>query len=145
MKKVIAAISIMALIMLAACGSNETSGKRVDLPKMDSPTGAVAGISQEPEPTPASEPEEKGPSAAEAMQDLRSNPETVEQPTAKSGNFYPPVAVKGEGRDALKEKTRALFQQNEQELDVEADNDFGPRYADESDLPGDYGSDRFDD
>lgn len=141
-KKVFALLIIMSLVMLAGCSKNETSGKRADVPKMNSPTGAVAGIQQEPV---KEVKEEKGPSAAEAVQELRSNPETVETPTAKSGNFYPPVDVTGEGRDALKEKTRALFQQNDQDLDVEADTAFGPRYADESDLPGDYGSDRFDD
>lgn len=152
MKKVIVALCLM--MFLVACGSSSsTSGKRVGIPKVDSPTGAVVGVPDDSKTEVSAsseevkEPEQKsGKNAADALKEYKetASTETV-PPSAKSGNFYPEITVKGEGRDALKEKTRALFQQSDLDVDAEADSDFGPRYADEGDLPGEYGSGRFDD
>ena len=102
-------VALSLLIMLTACGEPEVTGRRVAIPDSSTPTAAAVA-------PPTSSPNtETGISAAEALADLKSGEsiETVETTTSdeKSGTFYPPVAVTGTGKDALKEKTRALFQQ----------------------------------
>jgi hypothetical protein len=75
------------------------------------------------------------------LKELQESPEsTVEE--SKTGSFYPPVAVTGTEREALKEKTRALFTQSSYDPNVEADDEFGARYHDSdgdlTNLPDNY-------
>lgn len=117
----IVAIATLALL-LTACGS-DTQGKRVATPEISGMT--TVDTTAEPE-TPTGE---TGKTAAEALKDIEameSVPSTNNNPT--SGTFYPPVVTDKTGEDALKEKTRALFQKPVYDPNIEADDEFGPRY-----------------
>ncbi len=121
----IVAITALALL-LAACGS-DTQGKRVATPEISGMT--TVDTTAEPT-TPTGE---TGKTAAEALKELESIgsvPST--ENNQKEGTFYPPVVTDKTGEDALKEKTRALFQKPVYDPGVEADDDFGPRYGDAS-------------
>ena len=60
-------------------------------------------------------------------------------PGAKTGTFYPPVKVTGTGKDALKEKTKALMSGGTAAPENDADKEFGPKYhssdGDSTNLP----------
>ena len=115
MNKGVMLVALSLLIMLTACGESEVTGRRVAIPDSSTPTAAVVA--------PPQTSSETGTSAAEALADLKSGKpiETTETLTndPKTGTFYPPVAVTGSGADALKEKTRALFEQEIYVPDVE--------------------------
>lgn len=118
----IAAITALALL-LTACGS-DTQGKRVATPEISGMTTVDTTAE------PATPTGETGKTAAEALKELEnieSAPSTINN--QKEGTFYPPVVTDKTGKDALKEKTRALFQKPIETPNVEADDDFGPRYA----------------
>jgi PBP1b-binding outer membrane lipoprotein LpoB len=128
MKKL--AILIVALatlaILLTGCGS-DTQGKRVATPEISGMTTVDTKAE------PATLTGETGKTAAEALKELESiesAPST--ENNQKEGTFYPPVVTDKTGEDALKEKTRALFQKPVYDPGVEADDDFGPRYGDAS-------------
>jgi major membrane immunogen (membrane-anchored lipoprotein) len=139
MKRVIAVVTICILLLLVACES-KTTGKRVAIPETSGPkvpSGAATIEAPEPEQT-----TETGKSAAEMLKELQSSPTATVDDGTKSGTFYPPVTVTGTEREALKEKTRALFTQSTYDPNVEADDDFGARYhdgdGDLKNLPDDY-------
>jgi len=122
-KQILLIVALAALaLLLTACGS-DTQGKRVATPGISGMT--TVDLEKEPT-TPTGE---TGKTAAEALYELESqesNPSTSNNPT--SGNFYPPIVTDKTGEEALKEKTRALFQKPVYDPNVEADDQFGPRY-----------------
>jgi PBP1b-binding outer membrane lipoprotein LpoB len=119
-KSLILIVALAALaLLLTGCGS-DTQGKRVNTPGISGMTTIDTASS----PT-----GETGKTAAETLKEfenLESIPSAANNP--KSGTFYPPVVTDKKGEDALKEKTRALFQKPVYDPNVEADDDFGPRY-----------------
>jgi hypothetical protein len=121
-KSFILIVAITALALLTACGS-DTQGKRVATPEISGMT--TVDTTAEPT-TPTGE---TGKTAAEALKELESleSVPTTEN-NQKEGTFYPPVVTDKTGEDALKEKTRALFQTPVYDPGVEADDEFGPRY-----------------
>ncbi len=139
MKKVV--ITIALVFLLIACGG-KTTGKRL------APQNLVSGAVTADAPA-APVQVENSETAAEALQDLKSTTKSTsatQSTGAKSGTFYPPVKVSGTGKDALKEKTRALMSGSAGVPSaVDADKDFGPRYfssdGSPDNLPGDYGKD----
>lgn len=129
--------AVILLVLLVACSAG-TTGKKGS----QSPAGAVSVevVSQ----NIAQEPETASKSAAEVLEDLKDAPTKVVSASPKNGTFYPPIKVSGTGKDALKEKTRALMSAGaEVPGTVDADKDFGPKYfsadGDPKNLPGDYG------
>jgi len=137
-KRAFAILAILLLAALGACGGSETTGKRVAAPTVSTPTGgAIADV--QPESTPP-EPEAPKQTAAEALKEVQATAPVGSDPT-KVGNFYPPVTTTATGKDALKEKTRALFQQASYDPNVQAVTDSGPRYYDSNgnvNLPSQY-------
>jgi hypothetical protein len=136
MRKVMLAVFIGVLLLLVACES-KTTGKRVAIPETESKPPAISGAVTAEQPSTG----ETGKTAAEMLKELQESPEsTVEE--SKTGSFYPPVAVTGTEREALKEKTRALFTQSSYDPNVEADDEFGARYHDSdgdlTNLPDNY-------
>lgn len=137
-KRVLLAI-LIGLLLLASCG-NKTSGKRVAIPEVsgsNSPiTGAVAGVeSADSAPTKT---------AAEALQEIKETGTTAAPVSSgeKTGTFYPPITTDATGKEALKAKTRALFQKETYDPNVEADSTFGAKYhstdGDPTNLPDGY-------
>ena len=126
-RRVLAVVTICILVFLVACES-KTVGKRVAIPETSSPKAASSG------PTAAavvqSPTGETGKSAAEVLKELQSSPSAPVASGEKSGTFYPPITTDATGKDALKEKTRALFMQNVSVPNVQADDEFGARYHD---------------
>lgn len=126
-KSLILIVAIAAIaLLLTACGS-DTEGRRVATPEISGMT------TLETNKEPSSPTGETGKTAAETLKELESL-EGIPSPTSnpKSGTFYPPVVTDKTGKEALKEKTRALFQKPVYDPNVDADDDFGPRYADAS-------------
>ena len=133
--KAVAVVAISLLVLLIACGEAKTEGKRVAVPEtstavqtpVSTPTAAVTADTTA---APAIESVETGQTAAEALKELQANPDSVSVPVAgdKTGTFYPPISTSATGAEALKEKTRALFQQDIPLPDVEADDQFGQRF-----------------
>jgi hypothetical protein len=136
MRRVMFTVFISILLLLVACES-KTTGKRVAIPETEAQVKAPSGI------TGASTVDtgETGKTAAEMLKELQEEP-TITTDGAKSGTFYPPIAVTGTEREALKEKTRALFTQSTYDPNVEADDEFGARYHDSdgdvTNLPENY-------
>ncbi|MBS3124893.1 hypothetical protein J4211_01405 [Candidatus Woesearchaeota archaeon] len=138
MKKVVFGLVLLALVFVA-CGS-KTTGKRVAVPPASGVTGAVTA--------PDSQPAFEAKSAAEILGELKSQGTTAITPIrtgAKSGTFYPPVQVSGTGKDALKEKTKALMSNGSSTPgNVDAQRDFGPKYyssgGSPTNLPSNYGN-----
>ncbi len=129
------------LLVLVACES-KTTGRRVALPDVGSeaapePQAESGGITAA-----AVADTTTGQTAAEALKDLQSSDSPVTSSGAKSGNFYPPASSDATYEEALKERTRALFQQNTYDPNVEADDEFGARYHDSDgdlkNLPDEY-------
>ncbi len=129
MKQAVFAVLISVLLLLVACES-KTTGKRVAIPDIDinvkPPSGITGGAVVEPAPSTG----EIGNTAAEMLRKLKENPAAPTTDSLKSGTFYPPITVTGTEREALKEKTRALFTQSTYDPNVEADDEFGARYHD---------------
>lgn len=142
MKKLVI-VMLMTLLLLTACSGSKTTGKRVAIPSTsaNSITGnAVDDSLSETESAPDK-------TAAEVLKELQSSEEVSSASTGpKSGTFYPPVTVTGTEREALKQKTRALFQKTVYDPNVEADTTSGSRYyssdGDSQNLPEGYGEDR---
>lgn len=139
MSKRVAVAILCLLLFLAACES-KTTGRRVALPERSptglassGPTGAVAINTDT---------GETGKTAAEMLKELQTNPTVIPTSGEKSGTFYPPIVVTGTEREALKQKTRALFTQATYDPNVDADDDFGARYhdsdGDPNNLPDKY-------
>ncbi len=139
-KVILAMLMISVLLLLVACES-KTTGKRVAIPERQAQVRAPAGISGAAV-VQAPNTGETGKSAADVLKDLQDSPTLPTTDGAKSGTFYPPVAVTGTEREALKEKTRALFTQSSYDPNIEADDEFGSRYHDSSgdltNLPENY-------
>lgn len=132
-KKVLLIAALTALALLLTSCSPSTQGKRVSTPEVNGPTGMVATDTNIAEPAPSAQ-GETGKTAAEALQELESietAPST--ENNQKSGTFYPPVVTDKTGKEALKEKTRALFQKEVYDPQVDADSDFGQRYKYDND------------
>ncbi len=127
MKRVIAVVAISLLLLLAACGT-KTTGKRVAIPETHAQVKAPSGITGA---ATVADTGETGKTAAEMLKELQENP-TATTEGAKSGTFYPPITTTATGEDALKEKTRALMTQGTYDPNVEADDEFGSRYHDNS-------------
>lgn len=136
-KRVIAVVAICVLLLFLVACEKKTVGKRVAIPETSSRGITTAAVSQ---PPPVSV--ETGKTAAEMLKELQSNPTAVTTDDSKSGTFYPPVIVTGTEREALKQKTRALFMQPSYDPNVQADDDFGAKYHDNdgdvTNLPGEY-------
>jgi hypothetical protein len=137
-KRVLIAI-LIGLLLLASCG-NKTTGKRVAIPEMsgkNSPlTGAVTGVDSESEQAPTK-------TAAEALKEIKETGTTTPVSSGeKEGTFYPPITTDATGKEALKEKTRALFQKEVPTTNVQATEQFGPKYhssdGDPTNLPDGY-------
>ncbi len=129
MRKVILAVLMISVLLLLVACESKTTGKRVAIPERQSQVRAPAGISGAAVVAPqAPSSGETGKSAAEVLKDLQDSPTLPTADGAKSGTFYPPIQVTGTEREALKEKTRALFTQSTTNLNVEADDEFGARY-----------------
>ncbi len=128
-------LAVIVLVLLVACGESKVTGRRVAIPDSSAPTAAV--IAQQSSPS-----AETGKTAAEMLKELQSSPTTITQTGEKSGNFYPPIAVTGTEREALRQKTRALFSQPTYDPNTEAEGDFGAKYhdndGDPSNLPSGY-------
>ena len=144
MRKVILAVLMISVLLLLVACESKTTGKRVAIPERQSQVRAPAGISGAvvAEAPQAQSSGETGKSAAEVLKDLQDSPTLPTADGAKSGTFYPPIQVTGTEREALKEKTRALFTQSTSNLNVEADDEFGSRYHSSSgeltNLPDNY-------
>ncbi|RMD57725.1 hypothetical protein D6825_03145 [Candidatus Woesearchaeota archaeon] len=133
MKKAVIAIALLTLLI--ACSQDaKLTGRKIS-PQVTGSASANVQESQDhktvqtEQASQSSEAEEK--TAAELLremqaQDLESAATVAAGP--KSGTFYPPITTKGTDKDALKEKTRALFEQDVYVPDVDADDKFGPRY-----------------
>ena len=138
MRRVMFAVLISVLLLLVACES-KTTGKRVAIPETSAQVKAPSGITGAV--TAEQETGETGKTAAEMLEELQNSP-TATADGPKSGTFYPPIAVTGTEREALKEKTRALFTQSTYDPNVEADDEFGARYHDSdgdvTNLPENY-------
>lgn len=140
MRNFVIAVVLMGLLMLAACG-NKTTGKRVAVPEPSGVTGAVTSPA-------AQSSAEVSKSAAEVLSEIKAQEtgtvSVAAAPGAKSGTFYPPVKVTGTGKDALKEKTKALMSGGSTPPEnVDAQGQFGAKYhdadGDSKNLPGEYG------
>ncbi len=137
-KRVIIAI-LIGLLLLVSCG-NKTTGKRVAIPEMsgqNSPlTGAVAGVDSTDDSAPVK-------TAAETLQEIKEGGTTTPVSSGeKEGTFYPPITTDATGKEALKAKTRALFQQEVPPTNVQATEQFGAKYhsadGDPKNLPDGY-------
>ncbi|MBI4145941.1 hypothetical protein HY489_01235 [Candidatus Woesearchaeota archaeon] len=142
MKRVLV-IALLALLVLAACDS-KTTGKRVAIPQTSGSavTGAVTGSNSQ-SPTAQQTDVSSGKSAAEALKELKTTGTVPTNSNAKSGNFYPPITTSATGAEALKQKTRALFNQSVYSPQVSGtEKDFGAKYhsddGDPTNLPSGY-------
>ena len=138
-KRVIAVVMICVLLLFLVACEKKTVGKRVAIPETSSRGVTGAAVAQPPQQTASVE---TGKTAAEMLKELQSNPTAVTEAGPKSGTFYPPIIVTGTEREALKQKTRALFTQPSYDPNVQADDDFGAKYHDNdgdvTNLPGEY-------
>ncbi len=136
-KRVIVAV-ICLLLVLVACES-KTTGKRVAIPEKSG--GAITGNVVDDTDVQPSASTETVKTAAEVLAELQST-DTITTSGAKSGTFYPPITTDATGKDALKEKTRALMTSGTYDPNVKADDEFGARYHDKdgdlTNLPGNY-------
>lgn len=137
MKKTGVILVILMLMFLAGCG-----GKADTKPYTPPVTGNVVEETEtapsEPVEQEPSEPE--GPTAAEALKDLTQDDIDVETSSAKSASsLYGGITVEGEGKDAFKAKTKALYRQSSPVgEDIDADREFGSRF---DNLPSEYDND----
>lgn len=109
MVKRVMLLLLFSLALLSACGG-ETVSRKSAL-NGGGPTGAVVGVdSYEPKSPSAPVPTgETGKSAADALKEIKQTG-TVEQETSgDDGTFYGNIETDKTGKDALKEKTRALM------------------------------------
>lgn len=135
--RAIGTIAVIAmLLVLAGCGS------KISAQPLKTPTAAVSSPVPEPQAAPAvvQDDSETGTTAAEALRELSEN--DIDVSGVKSAtSLYPDIQVEGSDTDKLKAKTRALYSQSLPLSEaVDADKEFGPRYAD-GDLPPGYGDD----
>ncbi|PIN75537.1 hypothetical protein COV18_03205 [Candidatus Woesearchaeota archaeon CG10_big_fil_rev_8_21_14_0_10_37_12] len=151
-KKVVLLITLIAAFLLLAACESKTVGKKVAVPGI---SGAVS--TDDYKPVEDAEPEktavgtgETGETAAEVLEEIqeRGTVDIIDTTTVDSdkvGNFYPPVTSGATGKDALKERTRALLQRGLGVPGVEAEKDFGAKYhsssGSETNLPDKYGND----
>jgi len=134
---------MMMLLLLAAC-ENKTTGKRVDIPtKIEN--GITGKVTQEVATNTAvqnTQTGETGKTAAQALKEMQQMESVTAESGPKSGTFYPPVNTAATGKDALKEKTRALFTKPLDVPNVQADDEFGAKYhesdGDLKNLPDKY-------
>jgi len=137
-KRVILAILVLT-VFLVGCGNDEVTATKRTVDKVldstrESPTGAAVQQITE-----VKTEESTGTTAAEALKELQqSDIDTSTGGTAVT-TIYSGTTSDKSGKDALKEKTRQAFSVGSSTGDVEADDQFGPRYQD--DLPGEYGND----
>ncbi len=128
-------LAVIVLVLLVACGESKVTGRRVAIPDSSTPTAAVVA-------KPVAQDAETGKTAAEMLRELQSGQTITASSGEKSGNFYPPITVTGTEREALRQKTRALFSQPVYDPIVQADDDFGARYhdndGDPTNLPSGY-------
>jgi len=142
-KRVVAILAICLLLLLVACES-KTVGKRVAIPKSSGPTAAIVAQPAQQETQSTAPNIETGKTAAEMLKELQANPETITTVSGdKSGTFYGQVVVTGTEREALKQKTRALFSQSIYVPTVtNVERDFGSKYhdsdGDPTNLPENY-------
>ena len=143
MDKRVMVLAVIVLILLVACES-KTTGRRVAIPersaKVSAPSGPSGAVVA---PVVQQSSGETGKTAAEVLNDLESSPIITTSSGSKSGTFYPPISSDATGKEALKEKTRALFTQNNTYApNVTADDEFGARYHDKdgdvTNLPDNY-------
>lgn len=147
MRKVIFAMLIISVLLLLVACESKTTGKRVAIPERQVQAKAPAGISGAV--TVQAQTGETGTSAADALKDLQSTGTAPVTGGSKSGTFYPPVTTDSTGKDALKEKTRALMSTGaEVPTTVKADDQFGARYhdsdGDSTNLPDGYSDNKGD-
>lgn len=131
-KRAVAIAIICFLLILAACES-KTVGKRVAIPKSSGPTAAIVAQPETETQTTTIQNTETGKTAAEMLRELQANPETLTTAVSgeKSGTFYGQVVVTGTEREALKQKTRALFSRSINAPTVtNVERDFGSKYHD---------------
>lgn len=111
---------IMALSLLLVACDSETTGTRVDIPSISSPTGSASvETTAEAEQT-----------AAEALEELKAMEGAAPaqgQTSATSGTFYPPVITDAQGKDALAAKTDALMRTGTPAPET-GDKTTGPKY-----------------
>ncbi len=116
MKKSVLILIIAMLLLTFGCGKNNIQG------------AAVADFDSTLDPAKQREMiEDAETKNAGEMIDLLEDSMEI-NPEVKTGTFYGEGEVEGEGKDALKAKTRALFEKNFFNLNVKADTKFGPRY-----------------
>ena len=113
-------LALILLIFLAGCGKDNIQGavvgvKTTDTMEEETQQTAETTIEAEPEKT-----------ASELLDELKDSTEIKQE--SKIGTFYGNIETTSTGKDALKEKTDALFKREFFNLSVEADRQQGPRY-----------------
>jgi len=117
MKKSVFLVLVFLLIFLAGCGKDNIQAATV------ADTAQDETVEVETEEKIIQEP---GKTAGEMIDVLKDSAEVKQE--AKIGTFYGEMEVTSTGKDALKEKTKALFEKEFFTLNVEADRQQGPRY-----------------
>ena len=143
-KKVVLAILFLTFF-LVSCGGGEVQATQRTVDKvLDTPTGAaVEQITQ----VKTEDTGETGTTAAEALQELTQDDITATSSGgAEGGSIYSGTTSDLTGEDALAEKTRQAYSTGiGVGDDVEADDQFGPKYhtsgGSSTNLPNDYGND----
>ena len=126
MKKGVLILLVVLLIFLAGCGKSNIDAAVVGVKKTtEDAVEQEEGEIQDVEETPVEAEPEK--TAGEMMDDLKDSTEVT--PEVKTGTFYGEMEVTSTGKDALKEKTKALFKREFFNLSVEADRQFGQRFT----------------
>lgn len=141
-KKILVVLLILS-VFLVGCSDPKVSSRKI--------TGAVPMETQGPYDTPKevevvkeSEPQPEEKSAAETLKEIKeTTPEDAVKP--EGSTLYPPVETSAEGRDALKERTKAAFSKSTIAVDSDGDKSFGSKYyqrdGDPANLPPGYGED----
>jgi len=121
MKKSVILGVLILLIFLAGCGKNNIQAAVVGVKETADNT---AEVQEDAEKTTIERESEK--TAEDMLDELKDSTEVKTE--TKTGTFYGNIEVTSTGKDALKEKTDALFKREFFNLSVDADRKQGPRY-----------------
>ncbi len=120
MKKVVIFSILVFSLLLISCGKNNIQGMSVlDVENKNNEVQQEKTFQEEQTRT-----EQK--TAIDMLDELKKSTEIKQE--SKTGTFYGEIDISTEGKDALKEKTKALFEKEFFNLSVIADKQQGARY-----------------
>ncbi len=134
MKKSVMIAVILLLLFLVSCGKSNiqaavvgtkmTPESQIEKQQPETQTENLNSKTAQDQTSISSEENQK--TAKEMLEELKDSTKIKQE--VKTGTFYGNIKTNSTGKDALKEKTKALFEKEFFKLNVDADRQQGPRY-----------------